>query len=127
LLDIQEPQVAAVGAGLWAILSPAGKTSAGLVGEVEPGLSGVDVALGAGVVGNHGGLVEDYFSFGLEGLAMRSWPGWSAHLPTDESLLGVRAFAFGFAFRLSAGVLWPVGRAGPHRAVPLGGFAFGFL
>lgn len=127
LLDVQYPQGIDIGAGGWVILSPERRTSAGMVGELELGLSGVDAALGAGVVGNRGGDVEDHFSMGLEGVAMRSWPGWSLALPADEFLIGVRAFVFLSILRCSAGVLWPVDRAGPVRAVPLVGCGVGFL
>jgi hypothetical protein len=127
LLEVQYPQGLGIGAGGWAILSPGSRTSLGLVGELELGLSGVDAALGAGVVGNRGGDVEDHFSIGLEGVAMKSWPGWSLALPADQYLVGVRAFVFGSILRCSVGVLWPVHRAGPIHFVPTIGCGVGFL
>jgi hypothetical protein len=127
LLEVQYPQGVDVGFGGWAILSPKERTSAGLVGELELGLSGVDAALGAGVVGNRGGDVEDHFSIGIEGVALRSWPGWSLALPADESFVGLRAFGFASILRCSAGVVWSLPRTGSVRAVPLVGCGVGFL
>jgi hypothetical protein len=126
LVEGQYPQGVDISGGAWAFLPTTRSFDPGIVGDVELGLSGAAIDLGVGMA-RHRGSVEHSIAFGLEGTAMRSWPGWSLALATNETLVGARAFASYFAYRCSIGSLWTVEGARAGHVVPFIGCGIGVL
>jgi hypothetical protein len=126
LLEGQYPQGVDVSGGAWFLSRTRETFAPAVLGDLELGLSGAVVDVGVGVA-NYRVSTEHLLAFGLEGTAMRSWPGWSLALPPNETLVGGRVFASYFALRCSLGALWTVEGARAGRVVPLLGCGIGFL
>ncbi len=126
LLEGQYPQGVDVSGGAWFFSRTRETFAPAVLGDLELGLSGAVVDVGVGVA-NYRVSTEHLLAFGLEGTAMRSWPGWSLALPPNETLVGGRVFASWYSR--------PLGACGPSKGsavsaacpVPLLGCGIGFL
>ena len=107
LIEVQYPQLVAASGGAWLFAPSESGPFPGAVGDVELGLSGVTLALGAGVLSS-GGIVQQASSFGLQGVVHRSWPWGSPWLRPGGTFVGGEVFGHFFVLRCSAGLLWSV-------------------
>jgi hypothetical protein len=125
LLELQYPQGIAVSVGSWLRIIRDRRYLAGLVGDLELGLSGATVAIGPGASAAENTSYEKAWSFGIQGTIHRTWPWWAPWLPTSATFVGGEIFADYFAFRCSVGALWPLtDRAGSSPFV-VGGCGVG--
>jgi hypothetical protein len=125
-IEVEYPQIVAASVGLWAVLKPMEKRDVGLVGDIDLGISGAELAIGLGARSSGASPVEHAGSFGLQGVALRTWPWWSPVLPTSATFVGAQAFGHFFAFRCSVGVLWNLSKNdGTASPLPIGGCGIG--
>ena len=106
-VELQYPQGVAASGGLWLRLAETPQRVLGMVGDLGAGLTGVTVALGLGASSSDRTSYEHIWSFGVQGIALRTWSWWSPWLPTSSTFAGGQVFAAYFAVRCSAGALWP--------------------
>jgi hypothetical protein len=107
-LQFGYPQALAASAGTWIRLGGGPDYRVGGVGDVEVGLSGASIKLGPGAAAPESSSYEKVWSFGIQAALHRTWPWWSPWLPRSSTLGGGEIFAAYFAFRCSAGAMWPV-------------------
>ena len=108
LIELQYPQGVAASGGMWLRLTESPRGVFGMVGDLGVGLSGATVALGLGGSASDRTNYERVWSFGVQGVAYRTWPWWSPWLPTSSTFGGGQAFAAYFAIRCTAGAIWPI-------------------
>ena len=107
LIELQYPQGVAASGGMWLRLAESPGRVWGAVGDLGVGLSGTTVALGLGASSTDRTSYEHIWSFGVQGIAHRTWPWWSPWLPTSSTFAGGQVFAGYFAVRCSVGAMWP--------------------
>jgi hypothetical protein len=125
LVEAQYPQGIAASIGSWILLPSSREFRMGGVADFELGLSGSSLALGVGTTSSPTRSYETGSSFGVQGVLHRTWAWWTPWLSRSASYAGAEVFASYFAFRCTAGVLWPVRPGEPEGAHLMGGCGLG--
>jgi len=125
VVEAQYPQGVAASIGSWVLLPSRWEHRMGGVADLELGLSGASLVIGAGATSSPTAPYERASSLGVQGVLHRTWPWWSPWLPTAATFGGAEVFAHLFAFRCSAGVLWPLTAGAGSSPLVIGGCGLG--